>query len=64
MMCPFSLVIPVSPSSAIIRPPGTNLMLEQQKEDTGSAISLITCFGVLMKKGMGLSLLRIVFQDS
>lgn len=42
------LVIPVSTSSAIIRPPSTNLMLEQQKEDTGSATSLITCFGVLM----------------
>ena len=42
------LIIPASTSAAIVRPPSTNLMLEQQKEDTGSATSLITCFGVLM----------------
>ena len=32
----------------MIRPPSTNLMLEQQARDTGSAVSLMTCSGILM----------------
>lgn len=44
-------LIPASLSISIIRPPSTNLMLEQQKENTGSASSLISCtytaFGAL-----------------
>ncbi len=45
----FALVLlPASIAGSCLRPPGVNLMLEQQKEDTGSASSLIGCFGILM----------------
>jgi len=40
-------VIPTTIFGGSVRPPGTNLLLEQQKEDTGSASSLIGCFGIL-----------------
>jgi len=43
----FSL-LPATIAGSAIRPPGTVLMLEQQQEDTGSASSLIACFGILM----------------
>lgn len=40
-------LLPASIAGSCMRPPGTNLMLEQQQEDTGSASSLIGCFGIL-----------------
>lgn len=40
-------VIPGTVASGMVRPPGANMMLEQQKEDTGSAASLMSCFGIL-----------------
>jgi MFS transporter, DHA1 family, multidrug resistance protein len=40
-------LIPASLMGSCVRPPGTYLMLEQQKEDTGSASALINCFGLL-----------------
>lgn len=42
------LFLPISACSSCLRPPGVNLMLDQQKEDAGSASSLIGCFGTLM----------------
>ncbi len=41
-------ILPGSIAGSCVRPPGVNLMLEQQKEDTGSASSLIGSFGLLM----------------
>lgn len=41
-------LLPATFCGSLIRAPGTNLMLEQQHRDTGSASSLITCTGVLM----------------
>jgi len=40
-------VIPATICSTALRPPGTNLMFEQQQRDTGTASSLISCFGIL-----------------
>jgi len=40
-------VIPGTIASGMVRPPGANMMFEQQKEDTGSAASLMSCFGIL-----------------
>lgn len=41
-------ILPATLGSVVSRPPGTNLMLEQQREDTGSASSLISCTMTLM----------------
>jgi len=41
-------LLPTTIAGSSIRTPGTNLMLEQQQEDAGSASSLIGCFGILM----------------
>ena len=41
-------LFPATIMGSCIRTPGTNLMLEQQEEDTGSAVALMSCFGVLM----------------
>ncbi|MFA5331696.1 MAG: Bcr/CflA family efflux MFS transporter [Methanoregula sp.] len=44
----FALALfPASLMGSCVRPPGTYLMLEQQKEDTGSASALINCFGLV-----------------
>lgn len=44
----FTLALfPASLMGSCVRPPGTFLMLEQQKEDTGSASALINCFSLL-----------------
>jgi DHA1 family bicyclomycin/chloramphenicol resistance-like MFS transporter len=41
-------LFPATIMSSCIRTPGSNLMLEQQEEDTGSAVALMSCFGVFM----------------
>ncbi|TEB06100.1 Bicyclomycin resistance protein [Pelotomaculum schinkii] len=41
-------LIPSTIASNCVRPPGTNLMLEQQQEDTGSASALMSCVSLLM----------------
>ncbi len=40
-------IIPATVASGILRPPGVHMMLDQQREDTGSAASLIGCCGIL-----------------
>lgn len=48
-------LFPATIMGSCIRTPGTNLMLEQQEEDTGSAAALMSCFGILMgSMGMGI----------
>ncbi|MDD4137558.1 MAG: multidrug effflux MFS transporter [Methanoregula sp.] len=45
----FTLALfPATLMGSCVRPPGAFLMLEQQKEDTGSASALINCFGLLL----------------
>jgi len=41
-------LLPSTIAGSCIRPPGTYLMLEQQKEDTGSVSSLISSFSTIM----------------
>lgn len=41
-------LFPATIMGSCIRTPGTNLMLEQQEDDTGSASALMSCFGILM----------------
>lgn len=41
-------LFPATIAGSCIRPPGVNLMLEQQKENTGSVSSLITSFTTIM----------------
>jgi len=45
-VCP--LPLPATIMGSCIRTPGANLMLEQQEEDTGSAVALMSCFAVFM----------------
>jgi DHA1 family bicyclomycin/chloramphenicol resistance-like MFS transporter len=45
----FALALfPATLMGSCVRPPGAFLMLEQQKEDTGSASALINCFGLVL----------------
>jgi DHA1 family bicyclomycin/chloramphenicol resistance-like MFS transporter len=41
-------LLPATISASCVRTPGTNLMLEQQRGDAGSAAALMSCFGILM----------------
>jgi DHA1 family bicyclomycin/chloramphenicol resistance-like MFS transporter len=40
-------IIPATTCICMLRPPGTNLMFEQQQHDTGSVASLMGCIGLL-----------------
>ena len=42
------IMMPATMSVTTMRPPGANLMLEQQQHDTGAASSLINFFGMVM----------------
>ena len=41
-------LLPATICTSVMRTPGANLMLEQQRENTGSASSLMSCFGIFM----------------
>ena len=41
-------LLPATISASCVRTPATNLMLEQQRGDTGSAAALMSCFGIFM----------------
>lgn len=56
-------LIPSTIAGSCLRPPGTNLMLEQQREDTGSASSLIGCFSLLMGS-IGMSLISLDWANT
>jgi DHA1 family bicyclomycin/chloramphenicol resistance-like MFS transporter len=42
------LLLPVTIGASCVRTPGANLMLEQQKGDSGSASALMSSFGIFM----------------
>ena len=42
------MLLPATIRTSAIRTPGANLMLEQQRENTGSAAALMSCFGIFM----------------
>jgi MFS transporter, DHA1 family, multidrug resistance protein len=51
-------ILPSSIAGSIIRPPSVNLMLEQQKGDTGSMVSVMGCTGMLMGS-LGMTLISL-----
>ncbi len=55
-------LLPATLCNSLIRSPGTNLMLEQHREDAGSASSLITCSSVLMGSA-GMSFISLGWSD-
>ena len=42
------VLLPATICASCVRTPGVNLMLEQQRENTGSAAALMSCFGIFM----------------
>lgn len=41
-------IFPASLCGSLMRPPATNLMIEQQQRDTGAAASLMSCIGTIV----------------
>jgi len=63
---PWTLAIALLPATicaSCVRTPGTNLMLEQQKEDTGSAAALLSCFGIFMGS-VGMTIISLNWSDT
>ncbi len=56
-------LIPSTTAGSCLRPPGTNLMLEQQREDTGSASSLMGC-GALLMGSFGMFLISLDWANT
>lgn len=57
-----AFLLPATISSSCVRTPGTNLMLEQQREDTGSAASLMSFFAIFMGS-IGMTIISIDWGD-
>ncbi len=55
-------IIPATLAGSVIRPPSTNLMLEQQQQDTGAASSLMGCVFTLMGS-IGMAVISLDWQD-
>jgi DHA1 family bicyclomycin/chloramphenicol resistance-like MFS transporter len=55
-------LLPATISASCVRTPGTNLMLEQQKGDTGSAAALMSCFGILTGS-FGMTIISLKWSD-
>ncbi|MCX8207313.1 MAG: multidrug effflux MFS transporter [Methanothrix sp.] len=53
-----AVLLPATIAAGAVRTPGTNLMLEQQREDTGSAAALMSCFGIIAGS-IGMSLISL-----
>jgi DHA1 family bicyclomycin/chloramphenicol resistance-like MFS transporter len=56
-------LLPATISASCVRTPGTNLMLEQQRGDTGSAAALMSCFGILMGS-VGMTIISLSWSDT
>ena len=59
MLC----ILPSSIAGSVIRPPSANLMLEQQKGDTGSLVSVMGCTGLLMGS-LGMTLISLPWGNT
>jgi DHA1 family bicyclomycin/chloramphenicol resistance-like MFS transporter len=59
MLC----ILPSSIAGSVIRPPSANLMLEQQKGDTGSLVSVMGCTGMLMGS-LGMTLISFPWGNT
>jgi len=58
-----AVLLPAMISASCVRTPGTNLMLEQQRGDTGSAAALMSCFGILMGS-LGMTIISLSWSDT
>ena len=56
-------LLPSSIAGSILRPPSANLMLEQQKGDTGSLVSVMGCTGMLMGS-LGMTLISLPWGNT
>jgi DHA1 family bicyclomycin/chloramphenicol resistance-like MFS transporter len=57
------VLLPATISASFVRTPGVNLMLEQQKEDTGSAAALMSCFGIFMGS-IGMTIISLNWDNT
>ncbi len=57
------LLLPATISASCVRTPGANLMLEQQKEDTGSASALMSCVGIFMGS-IGMTIISLNWSNT
>jgi DHA1 family bicyclomycin/chloramphenicol resistance-like MFS transporter len=63
---PWTLAIALLPATicaSCVRTPGANLMLEQQREDTGSAAALMSCFGIFMGS-IGMTIISLNWSNT
>lgn len=58
-----TLLLPSTVAASAVRTPGANLMLEQQKEDTGSAAALMSCFGIFMGS-IGMTIISLNWSNT
>lgn len=58
-----AVLLPSTISSSCVRTPGANLMLEQQKEDIGSASALMSCFGIFMGS-IGMTIISLNWSNT
>ena len=56
-------ILPASIANNCLRPPSANLMLEQQKGDTGSVSSVMGCTGLLMGS-LGMQLIALNWSNT
>jgi len=56
-------LLPSTMMSSFVRTPGSNLMLEQQEGDNGSAAALMSCFGTFMGS-VGMSIISYPWSDT
>jgi len=56
-------IIPAAVAGSCIRPPSANMMLEQQKGDTGAVSSLMSCTGLLMGS-IGIQLISLPWSNT
>ncbi len=56
-------LLPATMAGSCIRPPSTNMMLEQQKGDTGVVSSLMGCTGLLMGS-LGMQLISLPWSNT
>ena len=56
-------ILPASIANNCLRPPSANLMLEQQKGDTGSVSSVMGCMGLLMGS-LGMQLIALNWANT
>jgi DHA1 family bicyclomycin/chloramphenicol resistance-like MFS transporter len=56
-------ILPASTAGSCLRPPAANMMLEQQKGDTGAVSSLMGCTGLLMGS-LGMQLISLPWGNT